>query len=91
MDATQACMQIMSHPMKQTKFAAYQTHFVKVSQLSQSQYGQLVKEQHSVAYWNHILFVLNQSECEDDVEFEEVKTPRPRSPFQHRLSLLANG
>jgi hypothetical protein len=74
MKMTQACVHIMAHAMKQTKFAAYQTPCVKVSQLSQSQYAPLVREQHSVSDWNRILFALNQSNCEDDMEFEEVKT-----------------
>jgi hypothetical protein len=46
---------------------------VKVSQLSQSQYKKMTREQHSVADWNRILFALNQVGCEDDVEIEEVK------------------
>jgi hypothetical protein len=60
MNATQACVHIMVHATKQTKFLAYQSPFVK---LSQSQYGQLVREQHSVSDWNRILFALNQSNC----------------------------
>jgi hypothetical protein len=80
MNVTQACVHIMAHAMKQTKFAAYQSPFVKVSQLLQSQYGQLMREQHSVSDWNHIGFALNQSNYEDDMEFEEVKTRAAKKP-----------
>jgi hypothetical protein len=38
-NATQACMHIMAHATKQTKFASYQIPFIKVSKLSHSQYG----------------------------------------------------
>jgi hypothetical protein len=81
MSVTQACVYIsMAHAAKQTKFLAYQSPFVKVSQLSQSQYRQLVREQHSVSDWSRIFFVLNQSSCEDDMEFEEVKTRAAKKP-----------
>jgi hypothetical protein len=40
---TEASVHLMAHTTKQTKFAAYQGPFVKVSQLSQSQYGKLIK------------------------------------------------
>jgi hypothetical protein len=74
MNVTQACVHIMAHAIKQTKFAAYQALYVKVSQLAQSQYGQLVIDQHLVSNWNHIIYALNQANCEDDTDFEEVKT-----------------
>jgi hypothetical protein len=80
MNVTQAYVHIMAHATKQTKFAAYQVPYVKVSQLSQSQYGQLVREQHSVSDWNHILFAFNQSKYKDDMEFEEVKMRAAKKP-----------
>jgi hypothetical protein len=43
MNLTQACVHIMAHAMKQTKFAAYRAPYVKVSQFLQYQYGQLVR------------------------------------------------
>jgi hypothetical protein len=46
MNMTQARMHVMAHAVIQTKFAAYQAPYVKVSQLSQSQHGQLAREQH---------------------------------------------
>jgi hypothetical protein len=67
MNVTQACVYIMAHATKQIEFTAYQIPFVKFSQLSQSQYGQLVRDQHSLSDWNRILFALNQSNCEDDM------------------------
>jgi hypothetical protein len=73
MNVTQACVHIMAHAMKHTKFAAYHAPYVKFSQLMQSQYGQLAREQHSVSDWNRILFASNQANCEDDMDFEEVK------------------
>jgi hypothetical protein len=37
-----------------------------------------------VADWNLILFALNQSNCEDNVEFEEVKTYEAKKPVSRQ-------
>jgi hypothetical protein len=60
MAVPQACVYIMEHATKHMKLRAYHSPFVKVSQLSQYQYGQLAKEKKSVADWNLMLFALNQ-------------------------------
>jgi hypothetical protein len=36
--------------------------------------------QHSASDWNRILFTLNQANCEDDTDFEEVKTRAAKKP-----------
>jgi hypothetical protein len=49
---------IMTPATKQTKFAAYETPALAVDLLTDPQYADLIREQHPVAEWNHILLVI---------------------------------
>jgi hypothetical protein len=64
---------IMASVTKQTKMAAYESPSLTVGTLTEQQYADLTREQHTVSDWNIILVVIRDGKFENDLEFEEVK------------------
>jgi hypothetical protein len=71
---------IMTPAMKQTKFAAYETPALGADLLTDLQYADLIREQHPVAEWNHILLAIKEGNFENESECNDIKLRATRKP-----------
>jgi hypothetical protein len=63
---------IMTPATKQMKFAAYEAPALVVDLFTDFQYAALIREQHYVGEWNHILLAIREGGLENESEFNEI-------------------